>query len=859
MKYLPAILLLIALSADSYAQPGSLASQGTINGLGTTDSVVIQAHPSYNKKGRFHRFFFGENYRKEWALPTKVPVIHLSVAHGGLKPLQLGGGMQSKSLRLVDKTGKEWVIRSVEKAPEVLLPVGLRGTFARDWVDDVMSAQHPYSALIVPPIAAAVGVPHANPVIGIIAPDKALDSFEAKFANMLVLLEEREPFGESDNTPKMRRNLQKDNDNRLDAVNFLRARLLDALIGDWDRHEDQWRWYNTGKKKDKHYIGVPRDRDQVFHVTEGILPKIASRDYILPTLRNFDDEMKKAKWLLFKTRFVNAYPDFQFSRADWNREVAAFTAAVTDSVLELALQRLPQSSYDLRHDELLRKLKSRRDRLPAIMDRYYSFIQKVVDLRTSDKDEYVQVADVPTGLAVSIYKLNKQHEISDRLMNKVYDPADTREIRIYSGDGQDSLLINNSTKIKLRLIGGEGIKHYQVGESRKKVRVYNKDNQSVFAGNTARFKTRLADDSAHTAFSPVNLYNIWMPMFNAGLNIDDGIIAGVGFKFIKQEGFRKYPYASMQQLVVSHSFSTNAFRVKYNSEWIHAIGNADITMHALIKAPDNTINFFGVGNETPYDKTGDYIRYHRTRINTYQLDPAFRFRRKKTDWWSIGPSLYYYTFSPEDNKGRFINNTAAIGSYDSNIVAQNKLHLGAAAQYVNDQRNSRILPTGGFQVNVRLQAYQGIGDGVRSFAQLIPEFSVYKSLNKGRTVVLAERIGGTFSIGHPAFYQSAFIGGHENLLGYRQYRFAGMHSLYNNLELRVKIADVASYILPGQLGLIGFWDIGRVWKQDEVSHKWHNGTGAGIYFAPASMIAANVLAGYSEEGWYPYFTLGLRF
>lgn len=854
MKYLPTILLLIAvfITLEGYAQQ---------NGLGTDDSVVIQAHPSYDRKGHFHRFFFGENYRKEWALPTKVPVIHISLAHGGLKPLQRGGGMQSKSLRLVDPTGKEWVIRSVEKAPEVLLPPGLRGTFARDWVDDVMSAQHPYSALIVPPIAAAVNVPHANPIIGVVAPDKALDSFETTFAHMLVLLEEREPSGESDNTPKMKRNLQKDNDNKLDPVSFLMARMLDALIGDWDRHEDQWRWYNNSRKKNKHYIGVPRDRDQVFHVTQGILPKIASRDYILPTLRDFDERMKKAKWLLFKTRFVHAYPEFQFSREAWNAAVSAFTAAVTDSVLEAALQRLPPSSYDLRHDALLHKLKARRDRLPAVMDHYYHFTQKIADIQTSDKDEYIRVTGHENGgLAVSIYKLNKRREIGDLLMSKVYDPADTREIRIYSGNGNDSVSIDNKTsRTRLRLIGGDGDKYYNIVESRKKIRLYNKPNASVYTGRTDRLKKRLSDDSLHTAFTPVNLYNIWIPMFHAGLNLDDGIIAGAGFKFIRQEGFRKYPYASMHQLVISHSFSTNAFRIKQHSEWTHAIGRADITVHTLIKAPDNTINFFGVGNETSYNKTGDFVRYHRTRINTYQLDPAFRWRYKKTDWLSIGPSLYYYTFSPEDNKGRFINNTGEIGSYDSNMVAQNKLHLGAAVQYVSDQRNSRILPTRGHSFQVRLQAYQGIGGGVRSFGQLIPEFSIYRSLNKRETVVLANRIGGTFSVGSPAFYQSAFIGGHENLLGYRQYRFAGQHSLYNNLELRVKVADVASYILPGQLGLIGFWDIGRVWKQGEVSHKWHNGTGGGVYFAPASMIAANLLAGYSEEGWYPYFTLGLRF
>ena len=86
-----------------------------------------------------------------------------------------------------------------------------------------------------------------------------------------------------------------------------------------------------------------------------------------------------------------------------------------------------------------------------------------------------------------------------------------------------------------------------------------------------------------------------------------------------------------------------------------------------------------------------------------------------------------------------------------------------------------------------------------------------------------------------------------------------MSSVYNNLELRLKLADFVNYILPGQLGIFGFYDIGRVWDKNEYSNKWHNGTGVGIYFAPAQMAVIQVVAGHSVEGWYPYLSLGFRF
>ena len=125
----------------------------------TADSIEVSAYAPYDNVSGLHRSLFGENYRKEWATPTKLPVIRISEIKGGLTPLKRGGGHQTLSLRLKDKDGKEWVLRSIEKYPDVLLPEQLRETFAKDVVRDAMTAQHPYAPLIVPVLADAVNVP----------------------------------------------------------------------------------------------------------------------------------------------------------------------------------------------------------------------------------------------------------------------------------------------------------------------------------------------------------------------------------------------------------------------------------------------------------------------------------------------------------------------------------------------------------------------------------------------------------------------------------------------------------------------------------------------------------------------------
>ena len=171
------------------------------------DSVVVRIHPSYGNPSGFRRWFLGENYRKEWSMEVRLPVLHISNFKGGLTPERLGGGMQSKSLRLIDKDGKEWVIRSVEKIPDLVVPEKLRQTFAKDLVDDATSAQNPFACLLVPPVADALHIPHTNPIIGFVAPDQGLGQYEKTFSGTAVVLEERAPYKSSANSVEVEEKL----------------------------------------------------------------------------------------------------------------------------------------------------------------------------------------------------------------------------------------------------------------------------------------------------------------------------------------------------------------------------------------------------------------------------------------------------------------------------------------------------------------------------------------------------------------------------------------------------------------------------------------------------------------------------
>lgn len=823
------------------------------------DSIVIQANPRYNKRNNFHRKLFGENYRKEWAAETKVPILRISEIEGGLTPIKRGGGMQTVSIRLQDSTGKQWVLRSVNKNSESLLPSELHHTFASDFIDDAVSAQHPYSALMVPPIANAAKVPHTNPVIGWVAPDSLLGVYNLTIANTLNLLEEREPLGDSDNSIKMVEKVFNDNDDTFGAKTFFRSRLLDLLIGDWDRHEDQYRWVDEKEGKDKDYRVVPRDRDQVIRLMEGLFPSIVSRKWAVPTIQGFDDHVRNMNYSMYKSDFLDAHPKMQLSYDEWMSLTNEFVANVTDSVLWESVHSLPSSSVELRGKELFKTLSARRDAIPEAMDEYYQFVNSIVDIRLSNKNERVKITDETDGaMRILVNKINKEGEIKKELMNRVYHPDTTKRINLYLSDGVDSVAMDApNSPIRLRIVGGQENKVIDIKQANKKVHLYDlAKTNSTYLGDKKQLKTHISADSTHTRFEPVNLYNVTMPLASIGYNLDDGILLGAGFKYVHQRGFRKTPFTHSQKVLVSGALKTGSFKVDYEGHWKNLIGKADLVVNAYAFVPNNTQNFFGLGNDSQFDKSLN-SSYYRARFNLYELEPTLQWNQEGRSF-KIGPSFQYYSLDPSKNEGRLILQEDILHSHDRYDIEKDKSFAGLTSAFHLDNRNHHLLPTQGGFFSSKAKAYAGLNDASNSFVQVSADMGFYKGF-ANNAIVIADRIGGGVTFGDPAFYQLHFLGGQDNLLGTRKYRYAGNHMFYNNFETRIRLAKVGSFILPGQLGLIGFYDLGKVWSEGYNSNTIHQTYGGGLYYAPAMMAVFQLVAGHSQDGWYPHFSMGFRF
>jgi hypothetical protein len=449
------------------------------------DSVVQAASSKYLNYSILQTIFIGNNYRKEWMTPVKLPVFNLKTEQGGFTILEAGGGRQTNNLRLEDKDGNEWVLRSVDKDVEKSMTPILRNTKVEMLMQDLLSASHPYGALTVPVLADAIGVIVPKPTVFFIPDDTAFGEHRTSFANTVCYLEEREPTPDRSDTKGtttlMEKVLGKSNHLLLQRE-ILKARLLDMLIADWDRHGDQWRWGEKDSLGKTFYYPIPRDRDFAFFRSDGLFVKLVSITS-LPYMWGFTNKEMALKKLNAKISYIDAQWLNELTAEDWENAISLVQKNITDSVIEKAVRKLPAEIYSLSGRNLAQKLKNRRDGLMKQGMRYYRFLAATPFIIGCEQQDFVTIDSEERGILVTISRKNGDDK-NAIVYRRKFNPHHTKKIFIRGLSGNDHFKIDEkvSSRIKLQLEGGEGNDVYTV-RGRIKTRIGDTDSTTriVFA------------------------------------------------------------------------------------------------------------------------------------------------------------------------------------------------------------------------------------------------------------------------------------------------------------------------------------------------------------------------------------------
>ena len=808
------------------------------------------------QKGGLHKFIFGNVYREDWSTPVTFSTLNLSREGGGLRPIKVGGGKASHTLRLENRSGQQFVLRSVKKEISRMVPSQFRNSLVQRVYQDQIAGSQPFAALVVPPLAEIAGVYHTNPRIVYLPPQEMLGEFNASFADEIYLFEERPTGDHKDEETiveskkiisysKMIQKIQSSPDHRIRQEQVLRSRLFDILLGDWDRHDDQWRWasfseispdLNDGKKM-TFYEPIPRDRDQVFYKFEGLGPSIA-KFVVAETKKqqSFKPKINNVKYLGFQSRHFDRSFLNGLSEDDWISMAVELKSLISDEIITEAIDRLPDEIKSLNKEFYKKSLIARRDDLPRYAGEYYKHLSKFIDVVGTDKKELFEVTRRNDNtLHVSLFKLDKENRKNDLLYDRIFKANETKEVRLFGLDGKDQFEVkgHQANGPLIRIIGGEGEDIIMDSANRrglkKGMRVYDSKEGNVFT---------LGDDTKdeRSDLYGVNQYKreeYYYPspggIFFVGFNPNDGVNIASS-QVISTYGFRKIPFRAKHSINFAIAFGSSKLDLGYELQLTDVIGKIDFNFQADLALPSNVNHYFGLTNEfnfriedfREFDDI-DYFKYNQTR---FFIKPSLQFKSvHNVHDLRIGP---YFEFSNLlDNEDKFIRNAQFSDLDISNFDTKN--YVGLDIDYRIDKRDDNINPTVGTILKVNSSYNFNASNSDESFLRLKGDLTLYNLIWLPSPLVLATKISGGINYGDFSFFQAHYAGFDEGLRAFRQNRFGGKSSFIVSNDLRLKLFSVPSNTLPFSFGIIGAYDIGRVWNKDVKSDSWHNSYGGGIW------------------------------
>lgn len=838
----------------------------------TNKYTTLAAGPQY-AASPLKKVFLGELYRQSWTQPVKLPYFYLSRNPEKLTLVKTGGGLQTKTLRLQAPTGQQYVFRSVTKEPVGVVPPELRYTAITDLLREINPTTQPYGALVASKLLDATDILHARPKLYALGDDPTLGPLRAEYKNLIGLLEERPEALKNGNTTlggaddikksyRFFRQLFQDHDNRLDVHAYGKARAFDIFIGDTDRHADNWRWAEFRQGNQRLYWPIPRDRDQAFSRWEGFFFWLADREWASFSIQNFDKELGGITSLTWTARHLDRLLLTSLTKQDWLNIGTYLQTKMTDKVIHEAIAQLPPEIIPTDGQEMSRRLKARRERLPQALEDYYILLARYVDVVGSNKNEYFKVERRPdASVRVQVFEKDKATGQGEEkpYFDRTFYKSETKEIRLYGLDGKDVIDIsgNAPTSIRIRVIGGYGQDSIR-DESRvrlslrKNTLIYDNTDTKLTLGPASLNRTNNKpniNEYRRQAFE----YNSYNPAGGLLYNKSDGLGVTFGVNY-KRQRFRKPDYGSLYGINFRATQLGN-LQLTTDFTWRQAVGTWDAGTFVDIGHNFPFYNFFGLGNQTAKNENLYDANYYVARfsgiISHIYLQKQFFGR----SYFRFGPR--YETFASRIKAGSFIGESMG----QQGDLADQEL-AGASAAFNLDLRDKPVFTQKGLRLYASHYTYRRLQNAQDYFGITQGSLDYYATARLGLPITLAVRVGGAKNYGENLpFYKYTTLGQLQNLRGFVQNRFSGSASAYLNSELRFHIGQVNSSFLPFRYGLISFYDQGKVWYQGESVGSWHRGYGGGFYIAPfAERFTFSTLLQHSrEEKYLLQFGAGFQF
>ncbi|MCG9792409.1 metallophosphoesterase [Flavobacterium algicola] len=808
------------------------------------------------KKSAAFSLIFGKHYRQYYSIPIDAKTVNLDTLYGGLTPTRAGGGHQSKSLRLVDTNGKEYAMRALKKSASRFLQAvafkdqfvqeAFENTYAEDFLLDFYTSAHPYTSLAVGHLAEKIGVSHTNPKLFYVPKQNALQEFNTDYGDELYFIEEHVSEEQKDlasfnkpediiSTEDVLEKLHDDEKYHIDEKAYIRARLLDMLIGDWDRHHDQWRWgeYKEGDKV--FYKPIPRDRDQAFPKYDGALLAILMNIPDLRHMQTFKDEIKNVKWFNREPYTLDLAMLKTATANDWIEQANYIQQHLSDKDIDQAFRSLPKVLQDQTVTSIQGKLKSRKKELVKYAVSYAKTLEKrILIVGTNKKEQFIIEKKAGDIIKVTVNRIKK--EGTELQYVKTISGKRTKHLWIYGLDDDDVFEVKGKAKSSIRtiLLGGANHDNYAV-ENGAGIRIIDFKSKNNSFDTDKLTKQQLTDDYT------VNTYNYTLPKYNAfsglptiGYNPDDGVKLGIIANYTVNN-FKQNPYSRKHILKANYYFATSGFELMYTFKAPKISNKWDFNLETRFTSPNFAINFFGYGNETINTDDLSGKNFNRVKIRNIKVAPQFE---KIGDFGSrLQLQTSFESVEVSQTTGRFIASPNIVNP----LVFESQQFAGVMIGYHFENYDTPSFPTLGMGFSLIGSWKMNLNETEKNFPTIESKLNFNHKIDPyGKWVIAAVVKGKAILNNNYEFYQGAVLGGDTNLRGFRNERFLGKSSFYQSSDLRYNIGNIKESIVPMSYGVLAGFDYGRVWLDGEDSSKWHQAIGAGLWLNGIDTLTARL-------------------
>ncbi len=820
------------------------------------------------KKSGFYKFIWGERYRDLYGKEVTVPVADLDTLYGGLEVLQEGGGHQSYSLRLADKQGKEYAMRSLRKNALKFLKYKVKGiaftendynnTWTEELVSDFFTTAHPYIQLVIPPLARAAGINHARTSLFYVPAQKALGELNEEYGNDLYYIEERPSERQSgydgynrsnpdeagqikdfESTTDVLEKMKSDESYEIDQKSYIRARIFDMLIGDWDRHEDQWRWaeYET-EDDEKIFLPIPRDRDGSFSKFDGIgIPLI---QLFVPDTRfwqSYDDKLHNVKWFNAEGNNLDRAIFTKFGPEVWEEEARAIQQNITADVIDKAFLRLPEAVQDSSAAQIKSNLKGRLQRLPQYARKYSQYLDKLVTLHGTEKDDLFEITRLPDGKTKVVIRRLLSDDPNEKIYERTFDRDHTREIWIY-GLGDDDIFKvggEGNQAIYIRIIGGYGKDTYTIS-NKNSLKVYDwKHEESDFSDLTPpkQLTNIYETNTFHWRFFNES-NNTIVP--NLGYRSDDGFYYGATNTYT-YNGINGNPFRQKHTLAAKYYSQFDALELNYNGIFGNIMPGWNFELDGHFNTDKYVYNYFGSGNETQNLQEELGRDFYRARLQRLNINAGIAYH-------TLRFKLLYESMKLLERGDRLFT-PANLGT----AVFELQNYGGAETSLSYSHDDAEDFPTKAIYFGLTAGYKFNLEDAENKFGYFAFKLGFSHKLIPSGDLVLGSVAEVKTNFGdNYYFYHAPSIGGMNGLRGFRDERFTGKTYFYQTSDIRLRVKQYITALAPITVGVFGGFDYGRVWSPGDASVVWHTSQGGGVWVSGYNFLSLSAGVFNSVEG-----------